>query len=347
MIRCRSWVTCTVLIAFLGCALLPAPVQAANVSRTMAGAAGVAAGGFAGTALASAVVGAGGLASMPAVASVLVTTGIVAGCAWVGGKVASRLGLALDDSLGPDMTWTIIGASLGGLAALALIPALGPAFGAFGPIIKVMLGGAIGGVLAKFFAPQLESIATPTILYGAAGGVVGGLAGGIPGALVGVAGGAALGKVMDEGFFADEDTSNRELWKRAQWKTRDTGDRFRQWRDDTFDWVNDRRECFEKRVKGDEEYYRNYEDSFAYECWDPADYSEADGDPYFQAGRKYQRRSSKERTAELSELKRDWRDALRDFEDANEDGSSVDRRKALARVRKTEAAYEKALRDCQ
>lgn len=346
MIRCRSWVTTVVLIAFLGTILLPAPAEAANVSRTMAGAAGVAAGGFAGTALASAVVGAGGLASMPAVASVLVTTGIVAGCAWVGGKVASRLGLALDDTLGPDMTWTIIGASLGGLAALALLPALGPAFGAFGPVLKVMLGGAVGGVLAKFFAPQLESIATPTVLYGAAGGVVGGLAGGIPGALVGVAGGAALGKVMDKGFFADEETSNRDLWKQAQWKARDTTDRFRQWRDDTFDWVNDRREDFSNRIRGDEDYYRNYEDSFTYECWDPADYSEADGDPYYKAGRRYERKSQSRRDAELAELKRDWRDALRDFEDANEDGSAAERQKALYRVRKAEEAYEKALREC-
>jgi len=80
------------------------------------------------------------------------------------------------------MTWTLIGASLGSLAALMLIPALGPAFGVMGPMIKVLLGGMIGGVLGRLFAPQLESVASPKVLYGAAGGVVGGLAGGVPGA---------------------------------------------------------------------------------------------------------------------------------------------------------------------
>jgi len=48
--------------------------------------------------LAAAVTGAAGIAALPPVASLLITSGIVAGCAWVGGKALSHLGLALDDT---------------------------------------------------------------------------------------------------------------------------------------------------------------------------------------------------------------------------------------------------------
>ena len=96
----------------------------------------------------------------------------------------------------------MIGAAIGAVAAIALIPAAGPFIGAAGLVAKGMIGGLAGGILGKLFAPQLETIATPRNLMLGVGALVGGLGGGIPGAIAGAVGGYALGAIMDDHFFS-------------------------------------------------------------------------------------------------------------------------------------------------
>jgi len=182
----------------------------AGIGRTGGGAAGLAIGSMGGAALAAAVIKAGGsgLLASP-IAPVLIGSAITAAGAYVGSKLGSHGGVWADQKLGPDMTWTLMGASAGAIAGFALLPKLGPFAGPAGRALGAALGGVAGGVLGKMFAPQLNRLATPPMLYGAAGAAVGGMGMGIPGALVGAVGGYLVGNVLNKGFFAEPGSSTQ------------------------------------------------------------------------------------------------------------------------------------------
>ena len=174
--------------------------ESEGVGRALGGAAGMAGGFWAGTTIAGSILAAGGagLAGLP---GIIVSACVVCGLGIVGSKLGSHLGSWADRQLGPEMTWTLFGASIGAFAALMLLPAL-PWAGALAPLIKVLAGGVAGGLLARMFAPQLQAHATPRLIYAGLGGFTGGLAFGIPGALAGILGGYVLGGVFDRNFFS-------------------------------------------------------------------------------------------------------------------------------------------------
>ncbi|MBI4858905.1 MAG: hypothetical protein HY815_01320 [Candidatus Riflebacteria bacterium] len=178
-----------------------------GLGRTLGGAAGIAAGSFGGAALASAVIKAAGVASMGPIAPILVGTAITAGGAFLGGKLLSHGGSWMDRAMGPDMTWTLVGAIAGSVAGFALLPALGPFAGPAGRVIGAAVGGVAGGLLGKIFAPHLQKFATPNTIYAGTGALLGGLGFGIPGALIGAVGGYALGSIFDKNFFSEPGSS--------------------------------------------------------------------------------------------------------------------------------------------
>ena len=178
-----------------------------GIGRTLGGAAGIAAGSFGGAALASAVIKSAGVAAMGPIAPILVGTAITAGGAFLGAKLLSHGGEWMDNALGPDMTWTLVGGIAGSVAGFALLPALGPFAGPAGRVIGAALGGVAGGVLGKIFAPTLQRFATTKTVYGATGALLGGAGFGIPGALIGAVGGYALGSIFNKNFFAEPGSS--------------------------------------------------------------------------------------------------------------------------------------------
>lgn len=178
--------------------------QNAGAGRTTGGAAGMAAGAFGGAALASALIkSAPGMMGSP-IAPILVGTAVTTAGAFLGSKLGSRLGIWGDQTLGPDMTWTTVGAAAGAIAGFTLLPAAGPFAGTAGRVLGGVLGGVAGGVLGKLFAPQVNRLATPKLMYAAAGAAIGGLGGaGIVGALAGGALGYGVGAIFDGNFFAN------------------------------------------------------------------------------------------------------------------------------------------------
>ena len=325
-------------ICFLGCLAIPAPAKAENISRTLGGAAGLAAGSMAGAAISSAVVGAAGIASMPAIVPLLVSTAIVGASAWTGAKAFSKLGLALDRAAGPKAVWMMLGATLGAVAACALIPTVGPFVGTVGLIAKGLLGGLAGGVLFGLLHKQLDYVATPRNLYAAAGGAIGAVAGGIPGAVAGVAGGYALGSVLDDGFFADEDIRNINMRARRDKR------RYTDHRDDIEDWYHNRCDRFEERRRIHSDYYDQVEDCF---------YSQNDFDDggHYKAHQRPGRRQQEyqNESERLLQLQANWKEALAEFEEGNIDPDTTprEREQLLRRVRQTQAKYERAVREAQ
>lgn len=177
--------------------------------RSIGGTLGLAGGMVGGAALAHAVIGAAGIAAWGPLATFLIGSAITVGGAFLGAKLFSNMGGKFTQALGRDNMWMMIGAVIGTVAAIALIPAAGPFAGAAGLIAKGMIGGIAGGVLAKIFAPQLETLATPRNMMLGVGALVGGLGGGIPGAIAGAAGGYVLGAVLDDHFFSQPGDSIR------------------------------------------------------------------------------------------------------------------------------------------
>lgn len=173
-----------------------------GLGRTLGGAAGLAAGSFGGAAIASAVIKSAGIAAMGPIAPILIGTAITAGAGFVGSKLGSQGGSWMDRAMGPDMTWTLVGATAGAVAGFALLPALGPFAGPAGRVVGAALGGLAGGLLGKIFAPTAQRFATPKTIYGATGAVIGAAGFGIPGAIAGAVGGYVLGSIFDKNFFA-------------------------------------------------------------------------------------------------------------------------------------------------
>jgi len=182
-----------------------------GIGRTAGGALGVAAGSFGGAALASSVIKAAGLSSMGAIAPILVGSAITAGSAFVGGKIGSHGGAWMDNTLGPDTTWTLVGAAAGAMAGFTLLPSLGPFAGSAGRVLGGALGGMAGGMLGKMFAPTLQQVMTTKTIYGGIGALVGGAGFGIPGVLAGAVGGYTLGSIFDNNFFSDGTSLRQDL----------------------------------------------------------------------------------------------------------------------------------------
>ncbi len=183
-----------------------------GLGRTLGGAGGIAVGSFGGAAIASAVIKGAGLASMGPIAPILVGTAITAGGAFIGAKVLSHGGAWMDRALGPDMTWTLVGATAGAVAGFALLPSLGPFAGPAGRVVGAALGGVVGGLLGKIFAPGLQHYATTKMIYTATGALLGGAGMGIPGALIGAVGGYTLGSIFDNNFFATPGSTLKGDW---------------------------------------------------------------------------------------------------------------------------------------
>lgn len=333
-----------VAICLLGSVCLPAPALAENMGRTLGGAAGLAAGSMGGAALASSVISAGGLAALGPLGPLLVGTAIVAASAWGGSKAMSYLGYELDQAMGPKAVWTMLGATLGAVAALALIPAAGPFVGPLGLVVKGLVGGVAGGALAGLFSKQLEAVATPRTLYAAAGGAIGAVAGGIPGAIAGVAGGYTVGAVMDENFFAKEDEYWNEGHRRDTRGRSQVRDRFTDARDDIQDWVYDRTDRFAERQQTKPWRYADCDESFYWQN----DYSDED---YRAQQRPGHRKGDEGRneSGNLFELRTQWQEAVVALKEVQQDPdatrASVGR--ALDRVKKAEQVYERALRAAQ
>ncbi len=351
--------------------LVWAPSRAAaqaHIGRTLGGAAGVAAGAFAGTSIASAVISAAGIASLGPAASILVGGGIIVGCGLVGGKAFSALGELMERRLGPRATWIMLGASIGAIAAMALLPATGIFAGAAGVALKGLIGGVAGGVFAEFFSDDLEAYATPRTIYAVTGGVLGAATGaGFVGSAIGAAGGYALGSVMDDEAFVDVDGRcgrRPTLWRRAR-------DRYRLWRENVEDWYYGKEDCFKQRLPYDDTadwyqasvYYGDYGDQVYVQTDDGKVRIQIGRDPYQQAPAGWQDpyyddfgkdkgyemesmpRVSDEQRRRVMELKRKWMDALRRFEEYNSD-SNTDQKQmydALQEVRHWQKKYYDAL----
>jgi hypothetical protein len=339
-----------VAICILGSLSLPAPVKAENIGRTLGGAAGIAAGSMAGFGIASAVIKAAGVAAMAPMVKLMIGTAIVGAAAWGGAKLFSHLGLALDRAMGPKAVWMMLGATIGTVAAVSLIPTVGIFAGPVGLIAKGLIGGLAGGTLLGLLHKPLEAVATPRVLYAAAGGTIGAVAGGVPGALAGAAGGLAIGAVMDQGFFADEDfypgRAMRDRWD-------DVREHFRYCRDDVEDWRYDRRDRFAQRY--DQRPYR-YDDCDESFYWQNDFYDDEDDEEY-QAHRRPGRRGKghayghqrRRGNDHLFELKTKWQEAMAEFEEFNlqPDTSPRDLQRSLKKVRRLEAEYQEALRECE
>jgi hypothetical protein len=183
-----------------------------GLGRTLGGAGGIAVGSFGGAAIASAVIKGAGLATMGPIAPILVGTAITAGGAFIGAKAMSHGGAWMDRALGPDMTWTLVGATAGAVAGFALLPSLGPFAGPAGRVVGAALGGVVGGLLGKIFAPGLQHYATTKMIYTATGALLGGAGMGIPGALIGAVGGYTLGSIFDNNFFATPGSTLKGDW---------------------------------------------------------------------------------------------------------------------------------------
>lgn len=269
--------------------------QGQEPGRTVGGSLGMAAGLVGGAAIAHAVIGAAGIAAWGPLAVFLIGSAITVGGAFAGAKLFSHFGGKFTQALGRDNMWMMIGAAIGAVAAIALIPVAGPFVGAAGLIAKGMIGGIAGGVLGKLFAPQLETIATPRNLMLGVGAVVGGLGGGIPGAIAGAVGGYALGAIMDDHFFSQPGDSvsnylpfgNRGGVRGITDSIADGWDRLTSWgrdkKDDATDWWDDN---YHRDQRYDPVYRQSYEygrgRSFGYDA--PFDYSYQYDRPYAPTG---------------------------------------------------------------
>jgi hypothetical protein len=369
----RKLFSLILVICFVGTLVVPAPVQADNIARTLGGAAGLAAGSMAGAALSSAVIGAAGIASMPAVVPLLISTSIVGASAWGGAKLFSKLGLKVDEVAGSKATWTILAATIGTVAALALIPATGIFLGPTGLVIKALIGGVIGGSIGALFSDQLETVATPRNIYAAAGGAVGAVVGGIPGAIAGVAGGYGVGAMLDNAFFADEgedwDSNSRSS---RDYRGSDNGrTRYVDRRNDIEDWTNNRVDRFEERYRQRPERYADVEDSYYWQN----DYYDTDPDRWDEATKtqrakgwdksyRYNNKDSFQtydntdaevegngdrynNSERLARAKATWVEAVAKFEEESIDPNANRKEVAhyLENVQVTQRAYEKALRE--
>lgn len=202
--------------------------------RSIGGSVGLAAGFLGGAALAAAVTSAGAVAAMGPLAVMVIGASITVGGGFLGAKLFSHGGQWLTEKLGKQNMWMMIGATAGTIAAIALIPALGPFAGAGGLVVKGLVGGLAGGIIGRLFANQLEALATPRMLMTGVGAVVGGLFGNVPGAIAGAAGGYALGAIFDDHFFAKPGDSFRNYLPDLGGLT----DKLRRAKDNVSDWVD-------------------------------------------------------------------------------------------------------------
>jgi len=330
------------VVAFLATASVT-PAHADNVHRTLGGAAGTAAGALGGAALASAVIAGAGIASWGPLAVLLVGSAITVGGGFLGAKIGSFGGLSLDRALGYEGIWTMYGAAFGAIAAIALIPALGPLAGAGGLVVKGLIGGLAGGVLGRLFADELESVASPRNIYAGVGGLLGGLGFGIPGAIAGAVGGYAMGAIFGDHFFADEDRYAEDYLDDARDWGHDWTDRFEDWSWDVRDWFGDRRDDAE------DFWDERWNDGRGGRgSWDRDWERERDWnwgrDRSWDRDRDWDRHHRHRRGGPLARLQEDYHEALEDFRELNEEGARQrELYRALGRLREAEARYRDAL----
>lgn len=250
--------------------------ESAGVGRSLGGAAGLAGGAFAGTALASSIIAAAGGATgaLVGLPGIIVTSCVVAALGLIGAKLGSRIGAWTDKVLGPDTQWMLFGASVGAMLGLMFLPAM-PFAGAMAPILKVMIGGFAGGILGKLFWPKLQASATPKIIFAGLGGLVGGLGFGIPGILAGSAAGFVMGGLFDRNLLSDPRRSTMNdlgldslvsgVGGLSNWLKNRVAD--------ITDWVQNKSHNFQARMNNN--YYSDPYYGAAYSTY-PSDFSVAD-----------------------------------------------------------------------
>jgi hypothetical protein len=210
-----------------------------EVGRSLGGATGMAIGAIGGAAIASAVVKAAGIAALGPLATALTISAITAGSLFLGSKVFSTLGQSLERSMGSKNLWTMLGAAGGAVAAIALLGSAGIFAGPAGLLFKALIGGVVGGSLARLFSGALETIATPRILYAAVGGLVAAVGGmGFAGAIGGVAFGFLLGSIMDSVYFADRNRTLGGYVNQGKGTVGGIMDKFRGWTSNIKNWLS-------------------------------------------------------------------------------------------------------------
>jgi hypothetical protein len=145
---------------------------------------------------------------------------------------------------------------------LTLRPAAGPFAGTAGRVLGGVLGGVAGGVLGKLLAPQINRMATPKLMYAAAGAAIGGLGGaGIVGALAGGAIGYGVGAIFDGNFFANPHGNLRSDVHESGLDFPRERYAFNQLRSDVNSWANNTVPAFgrnvQNRLRGSSGYYGN------------------------------------------------------------------------------------------
>lgn len=329
----------------------PPPAQAENLHRTVGGMAGLAAGSIGGAALASVVLGAAGVAAWGPLATAVIGASITAAGGFLGAKLFSAGGLALDRTLGPDATWMMVGAMAGTFAAIALLPATGVFAGAAGLVAKGVIGGVVGGTLGKLLAPTLESVATPRNLYGVMGGLVGGLGFGIPGAVAGAVGGYALGGIFGDHFFADEDRggySGHRPWDHSPRSS--LGEKIQEWKATLSDWFSGRDQPDRSGWDQDPWIQQDHWHG-TYSYYDPSQavWGSYSADPrvgwHYGSTPQAARSQGWNRTGDVRSAKRAFDDASRRFQELNSRaGSHQERFQALEDLRRAEAHYRGLVR---
>lgn len=308
-----------------------------ELGRSLGGATGMAIGAIGGAALASAVVKAAGIAAMGPLATVLTISAITAGSLFLGSKVFSTLGQSLERSMGAKNLWTMVGAALGAVAAVALLGSTGIFAGGAGLIFKALIGGIAGGTLCRLLSGVLETVATPRILYAATGGIIAAVGGmGFAGAIGGIAFGYLLGSIMDSVYFADRNRTTSSYIQEGTYKAETLMDKLKNSVSRIKNWVAGKTGGIKNTIQNnwDDDYSNQYYGNY-YNTGYNTGYNYGN-DNYGQANYTVNYQGSYG-TQGYTNGYNDYRSAYTDFINLNNDpNASVEmRRDALERVRQS------------
>lgn len=313
------------------------PASSGEMGRSMGGATGMAIGAVGGAALAAVLAKTTAVAAMGPLGVTLVIAGVTATSLLLGSKVFSTLGQSLERSLGTKNFWTMIGATLGAIACIGLLPATGIFAGPAGLLMKGLIGGIAGGTLARLFSNQLNYIATPRILFPAVGGLLAAVGGMGPiGAIGGVVFGYVIGSVMDSVYFADRQRSVSSYVDEAGNKVSNATSGISGWFQGIKDWISGKTNIAKDFVSDnlrDDQYYNSYYDSGYSSAYGSNTYK----DPYAV------NYNSSYSGQNLSSSYNGYQDAYSEFLRLNNNGASIeDRRQALDNLRRQSESYGNA-----
>jgi len=311
-----------------------------EMGRSMGGAAGMAVGAIGGSALGAFVVKAAAVAALGPLAKTMILVSIVAGSAFLGSKMLSTLGQGMERSMGTKNFWTMMGATLGCIAAIGLLGSAGIFAGTSGLILKGVIGGLAGGTIGRLFSGKLEFIANPRILYPALGGVIAAVGGlGFGGAIAGVGLGYVIGSIMDSVYFADRARSLSSYGNQAGYHAESVFDRLKGWTMNVKNWVagatGGTRNWLQRNWQDDNPYGNQYYD-YAYN----QGYQSNNDYGYQQDPYQVNYNSSYGNQGNLSGYQGDYNQAYNNFTNLNSSGASIEQRKAaLEDLRRKQLDY--------